>query len=56
VQTFPTYIYTAATRGIPAQANVIASAVFLLAIAIVVTTQIASESRRKRLARATEAV
>jgi spermidine/putrescine transport system permease protein len=56
VQTFPTYIYTAATRGIPAQANVIASAVFLLAIAIVLTTQIASESRRKRLVRATEAV
>jgi spermidine/putrescine transport system permease protein len=56
VQTFPTYIYTAATRGIPAQANVIASAVFLLAITTVVATQIASESRRKRLARSTEAV
>jgi len=26
--TFPRYIYTAAARGIPAQANVIASAVF----------------------------
>jgi spermidine/putrescine transport system permease protein len=49
VQTFPTYIYTAATRGIPPQANVIASAVFILAIVIVVSSQIAGESRRKRL-------
>ena len=32
VQTFPVYIYVAAQRGIPPQANVIASAVFLLAI------------------------
>jgi spermidine/putrescine transport system permease protein len=51
VQTFPTYIYTAATRGIPPQANVIASAVFILAIVIVVSSQIAGESRRKRLMR-----
>ena len=52
IQTFPTYIYTAATRGIPPQANVIASAVFLLAIIIVVSTQVAGETRRRRLARA----
>ena len=51
VQTFPTYIYISATRGIPAQANVIASAVFFIAIAIVVTSQIAAQSRRKRLAK-----
>jgi spermidine/putrescine transport system permease protein len=51
VQTFPTYIYIAATRGIPAQANVIASAVFLIAIAIVVGSQIVTQSRRKRLAK-----
>ena len=51
VQTFPTYIYTAATRGIPPQANVVASAVFFLAIIIVVSTQVVGETRRKRLAR-----
>jgi spermidine/putrescine transport system permease protein len=52
VQTFPTYIYISATRGIPAQANVIASAVFFIAIAIVVISQVVAESRRKRLASA----
>jgi spermidine/putrescine transport system permease protein len=51
VQTFPTYIYISATRGIPAQANVIASAVFFIAIAIVVISQIVTQSRIKRLAR-----
>lgn len=51
VQTFPTYIYISATRGIPAQANVIASAVFIVAIAIVVISQIAAQARAKRLAR-----
>jgi spermidine/putrescine transport system permease protein len=54
VQTFPTFIYTAATRGIPAQANVIASGVFLIAIAIVVIMSVVSQSRQKRLRRATE--
>ena len=48
--TFPVYVYTAAARGIPAQANVIASAVFLLAIALVVGSQLISAARRKRLA------
>ncbi|CAN5326386.1 ABC transporter permease [soil metagenome] len=50
VQTFPTYIYSAATRGIPPQADVIASAVFLLALVIVVTGQVVGQKRRKRLA------
>jgi spermidine/putrescine transport system permease protein len=49
--TFPKYIYTAATRGIPAQANVIASAVFLIAIIGVVVAQVSAGIRRKRLAR-----
>ena len=49
VQTFPTYIYISAQRGIPAQANVIASAVFFIAIAIVVISQIVTQSRQKRL-------
>jgi spermidine/putrescine transport system permease protein len=49
VQTFPTYIYISAQRGIPAQANVIASAVFVIAIAIVVISQLVTQSRRRRL-------
>lgn len=49
VQTFPTYVYISAARGIPAQANVIASAVFIFAIAIVLIAQISNASRRKRL-------
>jgi spermidine/putrescine transport system permease protein len=48
--TFPVYVYTAAARGIPAQANVIASAVFLLAIALVIGSQLITAARRKRLA------
>ncbi len=48
--TFPKYVYTAAARGIPAQANVIASAVFVLAIAFVIGSQLLSAARRKRLA------
>ncbi len=51
IQTFPTFIYTAATRGIPPGANVIASAVFIVALVIVMTTQISGELRRRRLAR-----
>jgi spermidine/putrescine transport system permease protein len=49
VDTFPTYIYTAATRGIPAAANVIASAVFVLAILLVVLSSTVSRLRAKRL-------
>ncbi len=47
--TLPKYIYTAAARGIPAEANVIASAVFLLAIVIVLAVQLTGAVRRKRL-------
>jgi spermidine/putrescine transport system permease protein len=47
--TFPKYVYTAASRGIPAQANVIASAVFLIAIIGVILSQVAAGIRRKRL-------
>ncbi|MGN6742402.1 MAG: ABC transporter permease [Amnibacterium sp.] len=49
VNTFPTYIYTAATRGIPASANVIATAVFVLAIVAVVTSSTIGRIRAKRL-------
>jgi spermidine/putrescine transport system permease protein len=47
--TFPKYVYTAASRGIPAQANVIASAVFFIAIIGVVLAQVGAGIRRKRL-------
>lgn len=49
--TFPKFVYVSAARGIPAEANVIASAVFLVAIAIVVVAQVTTASRAKRLAR-----
>lgn len=48
--TFPKFVYTAAARGIPAEANVIASAVFLLALILVVVQQVTSASRAKRAA------
>jgi spermidine/putrescine transport system permease protein len=50
--TFPRYVYTAAARGIPAEANVIASAVFFLAIAAVLISQISGALKRRKLARA----
>jgi spermidine/putrescine transport system permease protein len=43
--TFPKFVYISAARGIPAQANVIASAMFFLALAIVIVAQLVS--RRK---------
>ncbi|MBA4247744.1 MAG: ABC transporter permease [Microbacterium sp.] len=50
--TFPSYVYTAAARGIPAEANVIASAVFFLAIALVLIAQVSAAVRRRQLAKA----
>ena len=50
-ETFPKYIYTAAVRAIPAQANVFASIIFLLAIVVVLATQLSAVARRRRLAR-----
>lgn len=49
--TFPKYVYAAALRGIPPEANVIGSAVFFLAIAIVLVFQIRGAQKRKRLAK-----
>jgi len=49
--TFPKFVYTAAARGIPAEANVIASAVFFIAIIFVVVSQLSAAARRKRLAK-----
>lgn len=47
--TFPKYIYVAAKGGVPPQANVIASTVFILAIVIVLASQIYGNAKRKRL-------
>ena len=49
VDTFPKFVYVAAKGGVPAQANVIASSVFFLAILIVLGTQISGHLKRKRL-------
>lgn len=51
VDTFPKFVYTAAARGIPPEANVIGSFVFIIAIAIVVTVQVRSSLKRKKLAK-----
>lgn len=51
VSTFPKYIYISASRGIPAEANVVASAVFICALALVVVAQVSRAARAKRLAK-----
>jgi len=51
-ETFPKFVYVAASRGIPPQSNVIASAVFFLAIILVVVAQLSAGVRRRRLAKA----
>ena len=47
--TFPRYVFTAAARGVPAEANVIGSAVFIAAILLVLVTQINGERKRRLL-------
>lgn len=49
--TFPKYLYTAAAKGMPAEANVVASAVFFIAIIAVIVAQLTAAARRKRLAK-----
>jgi spermidine/putrescine transport system permease protein len=49
--TFPKFIYTAAARGIPPEANVLGSAVFFVAIAIVLIVQLRSSLKARRLAK-----
>lgn len=44
--TFPKFVYVSATRGIPPQANVIASAMFIIALAIVIFSQVIGRRRR----------
>ncbi|MGO1537751.1 MAG: ABC transporter permease [Leucobacter sp.] len=48
--TFPKFIYVSALRGVPAQANVLASIVFIGALVLVVVVQMSRISRAKRLA------
>ena len=50
-ETFPKFVYVAASRGIPPQSNVIASAVFVLAIVIVVVAQVSAGFRRRKIAK-----
>jgi spermidine/putrescine transport system permease protein len=49
--TFPKYVFAAAVRGIPPEANVIGSAVFIFAIALVLVFQIGGAMRAKALAK-----
>lgn len=49
--TFPKFIYISSLRGVPAQANVLASIVFLGAIVLVLIVQLVNINRRKKLAR-----
>ena len=46
VNTFPKFVYVSSLRGIPAQANVIASAMFFIALAAVVIAQAVSGRRK----------
>ena len=47
VNTFPKFVYVSAARGIPAQANVIGSAMFFIALIIVILGQVISKQRKK---------
>ena len=49
--TFPIYIWGAAQRGIPVQVNALATLVVLLALAIVLSGQVAQARRRRALER-----
>ncbi len=46
--TFPKFIYVSATRGIPPQANVIGTFMFVLAILLVVASQVVTSARARR--------
>jgi len=48
LKTFPMFVYISANRGIPPQANVIASAMFIAALAIVVVVLMATTQRKRR--------
>jgi len=48
IKTFPLFVYVSASRGVPAEANVVSSAVFLVAISVVIGMQIFGALRRKK--------
>jgi spermidine/putrescine transport system permease protein len=50
VTTFPKFVYVSATRGIPPQANVIGTAMFAIALVLVLVAQLAA-ARRARASR-----
>lgn len=45
METFPKFVYVSAARGIPPQANVIGSAMFIIALVIVVLAQVVGRKR-----------
>ncbi|PUB31712.1 spermidine/putrescine transport system permease protein [Promicromonospora sp. AC04] len=45
--TFPKFVYVSAARGIPAQANVIGTAMFVAALAVVIGAQVVAALRRR---------
>ncbi len=45
--TFPKFVYVSAARGIPAQANVIGSSMFFLALAIVIAGQLVNHKKTR---------
>ena len=47
VSTFPKFVWVSSARGIPPEANVIGSAMFFIALLIVVVGQVASRQKRK---------
>lgn len=49
--TFPKFIYVSALKGVPAQANVLASIVFIGALLLVIIVQMVNINKQKRLAR-----
>ncbi|MBK0420841.1 ABC transporter permease [Leucobacter sp. CSA2] len=49
--TFPKFIYVSALKGVPAQANVLASIVFVGALLLVIIVQMVNINKKKRLAR-----
>jgi spermidine/putrescine transport system permease protein len=48
--TFPMFVWGAAQRGVPMQVNVVGTLMFLIAIAVVITGELASRRRAKALA------
>jgi spermidine/putrescine transport system permease protein len=49
VNTFPKFVYVSAGRGIPAQANVIGSAMFIIALVIVIAGQVISNRKKVKI-------